>query len=257
MARELSNGKFPISYILEEHGEEYMLGSDVGTFLGYYKGALYKRYPSLHRRILTSDERHNLCQLGIRNQRALTNMGTMVVRASEAMKIMQGYGDEFRLKHTKAAAENNEAKEAINVAFCRARAKTKDLPNLRENLSFLPGAKDRAKAAALRRSEKQELCYESCPKILSYGSRDVFSDFSSCPDSYVMNSVTLIQQPKSTSISSSTRKIDREEKEKRKSKRGAGEKENGQKTRAGENAGGKQNKENDESVPSPCPNHLW
>ena len=66
-------------------------------------------------------------------------MGTMVVRASEAMKIMQGFGDEFRSKHTKAAAENNEAKEAINVAFCRARARTKDLPNLRENLSFLPG----------------------------------------------------------------------------------------------------------------------
>ena len=77
----------------------------------------------------------------MQNHRALTNMGTMVVRASEAMKIMQGFGDEFRSKNTKAAAENNEAKEAINVAFCRARARTKDLPNLRENLSFLPGIK--------------------------------------------------------------------------------------------------------------------
>ena len=40
MAREISNGKYPTSYILEEFGEQYMLGSDVGTFMGYYKGTL-------------------------------------------------------------------------------------------------------------------------------------------------------------------------------------------------------------------------
>jgi len=274
MARELSNGKYPTSYILEEFGDQYMLGSDVGTFMGYYKGALYKRYPSLHRRILTSDERHNLSQLGIQNHRALTNMGTMVVRASEAMKIMQGFGDEFRSKHTKAAAENNEAKEAINVAFCRARARTKDLPNLRENLSFLPGAKDRAKEAALRRRERQELCYETCPKVLSYSSRDVFSDLSSCPDSYVMNSVTFQQPRASTSRNSAsittirTAREERAEIKTRKSKRGVGgdgAKKGADKTAPGlDTEGGEGNTEgvvvddgnDDEKAVTRCPNHL-
>ena len=41
MARELSNGKYPTSYILEEFGDQYMLGSDVGNFMGYYKGTLF------------------------------------------------------------------------------------------------------------------------------------------------------------------------------------------------------------------------
>jgi len=167
MAREIPNGKFPRIYQLEEFGERYMLGSDVGTFMGYYKGALYKRYPSLHRRILTSDERAAMMDLNLRKSRSLTNMGTMVVRASEAMEILTGQGDVYRNKYTDTADENARAKEAINVAFCRAArtGRTKHLPDLRENLSFLPKAKERASAAADRRRAKQEACYATCPAV--------------------------------------------------------------------------------------------
>ena len=167
MAREIPNGKFPRIYQLEEFGERYMLGSDVGTFMGYYKGALYKRYPSLHRRILTSDERALMMDLNLRKSRSLTNMGTMVVRASEAMEILTGNGECYRSKHTETAAENAKSKEALNVAFCRAArtGRTKNLPDLRENLSFLPKAKERADAAAERRRTKQESCYATCPGI--------------------------------------------------------------------------------------------
>lgn len=209
MAREIYNGKYPTIYLLEEHGEKFMLGSDVGVFMNYYKGALYKKYPSMHRRILTSDERSILSGLSMRKHRSLTNMGTMVVRASEAMKIMTGQGEHFRNKYTKAAAENNEAKEAINVAFCRARAQSKDLPNLRENLDFLPGAKERNLEAIARRRAKQETCYEFCPKLLNFATRQVEYAADLCPESTVMNSVSLINKPSSSKFSEDKRKSKR------------------------------------------------
>ena len=248
MAREIYNGKYPTIYVLEEHGEKYMLGSDVGVFMNYYKGALYKKYPSLHRRILTSDERSILSGLSMRKHRSLTNMGTMVVRASEAMKIMTGQGEQYRNKYTKAAAENNEAKEAINVAFCRARAQSKDLPNLRQNLDFLPGAKERNLEAMARRRAKQETCYEFCPKLLSFASRQVEYAADLCPDSTVMNNVSLISKP------STSKSFD----DKRKSKRTK---------KASENTGGEKSLV-DESIDSgddilprkplkKCPSHLW
>lgn len=108
----------PTVYRLKENGEDLMLGSEVGACLGFFKGALYKRYPSLWRKVLSSEERDIMGSLSV-GTRTLSNMGTMVVRASEAIEIMNGVGEHYRKKDTEVAAENNRNKEAINAAFCR------------------------------------------------------------------------------------------------------------------------------------------
>ena len=110
--------------------------------------------------------------------------------------------------------------------------------------------------------------------MLSYSSRDVFNDLSSCPDSYVMNSVTF-QQPRasnsrnSTSITTiRTGREERAEIKTRKSKRGGiggdGGKKGADKTTPGlDTEGGERNTEgvdddnDDEKTVTRCPNHLW
>nr|XP_047142082.1 SWI/SNF-related matrix-associated actin-dependent regulator of chromatin subfamily B member 1-like [Hydra vulgaris] len=137
MARIVSHGnnKTPAVYQLEKNGEHWMLGSEVGSAMQFYKGALYKRFPSLYRRVLTLEERQILCNLNV-DMRTLTNLGTMVVKASEARKVLSGDGDIYRQKNTQVAKENNKNKIAINIAFCRQKTNIKD----QENCTYIPTA---------------------------------------------------------------------------------------------------------------------
>ena len=185
-------GKYPTVYQFEENGERYMLGSDVGAYLGFYKGALYKRFPSLERRILNAKEREALSELNIDN-RTLCNMGTMVVKASEAMDILKGDDEYYRRKNTTTATQNNEAKEAINVAFCRKRSSRTDLVDLRENLTFVPtAAKLGKKQSTVRRiiPKKQTVIEKPSEMALDYPNL-------ACT---VMNNVTLELDDESTPV---------------------------------------------------------
>ena len=185
-------GKYPTVYQFEENGERYMLGSDVGAYLGFYKGALYKRFPSLERRILNAKEREALSELSIDN-RTLCNMGTMVVKASEAMDILKGDDEYYRRKNTTTATQNNKAKEAINVAFCRKRSSRTDLVDLRENLTFVPtAAKLGKKQSTVRRiiPKKQTVIEKPSEMALDYPNL-------ACT---VMNNVTLELDDESTPV---------------------------------------------------------
>lgn len=92
--------------------------------------------------------------------------------------------------------------------------------------------------------------------MLSFSSRDIFTDFSSCPDSYVMNSVTF-QQPRPTR-DITTIKANREERPEikiRKSKRSSEGAKKGVKTTS---EGGEEHVDDDgKKVVTRCPNHLW
>ncbi|GFR18872.1 hypothetical protein TNCT_373701 [Trichonephila clavata] len=58
-------GEKPIAFQLEENGEFYYIGSEVGNYLRMFRGSLYKRYPSLWRRLVTVDERRKIASLGL------------------------------------------------------------------------------------------------------------------------------------------------------------------------------------------------
>lgn len=120
MARVVTaeNKDHPTIYQIHEGGEHLMFGSEVGYYMGYFKGNLYKRFPSMWRKVLSTDERTLLGELCV-GTRKLSNMGTMVVRAEEAIQVLKGEGNHFRQKNTAQANQNNQNKEAINAAFCR------------------------------------------------------------------------------------------------------------------------------------------
>lgn len=57
-------GDKPVSFQLEDNGEFYCIGSEVGNYMRMFRGSLYKKYPGLTRRMLTNEERKKLAELG-------------------------------------------------------------------------------------------------------------------------------------------------------------------------------------------------
>ena len=66
-----------------------MIGSHVGHSMNLLKGALYKRFPSLWRRSVTSEERQLLATIGI-SYSNLSNANIMLVKATEIDDIFKG-----------------------------------------------------------------------------------------------------------------------------------------------------------------------
>ena len=58
-------GNVPSRFRLEENGEEYCIGSEVGNYLSLFKGDLYKKFPGLWRRFITKEEKQVLIETTI------------------------------------------------------------------------------------------------------------------------------------------------------------------------------------------------
>lgn len=87
--------EWPTTYQFEGDDEKYMIGSEVGSCLNLYKGALYKRFPKLWRRVITKKEKKVLADLGV-NNRVLANWEVMFIKASEGESILKGQASELK-----------------------------------------------------------------------------------------------------------------------------------------------------------------
>ncbi|CAB4020467.1 Hypothetical predicted protein [Paramuricea clavata] len=89
MAATIVKGEKPMVFKFEEDGEHFMIGSQVGRSMNLLKGALYKRFPSLWRRCVTSEERQLLNTIGI-SYNNLSNTNIMLVKEKEIDDILKG-----------------------------------------------------------------------------------------------------------------------------------------------------------------------
>ncbi|KAL3857509.1 hypothetical protein ACJMK2_012172 [Sinanodonta woodiana] len=88
-------GEKPKCFQLEEGGEYYYMGSEVGNYMRMFRGSLYKRYPSMWRRLITVEERKKLAQIAGFGQHSLaTNIS--LLRASEVDEILEGNDDKYK-----------------------------------------------------------------------------------------------------------------------------------------------------------------
>ncbi|KRT78967.1 hypothetical protein AMK59_8032 [Oryctes borbonicus] len=87
-------GDKPISFQLEENGEYYCVGSEVGNYLRLFRGSLYKRYPGMYRRSITNEERKRLIDLGL-SQHVLAS-SVSLLRASEVEDIIEGNDEKYK-----------------------------------------------------------------------------------------------------------------------------------------------------------------
>lgn len=85
----------PTVYRFPGDDETYMIGSEVGSRLDLYKGALYKKFPKLWRRVVTKDEKKVLAKLGV-SSRVLANWELMCIKASDGEAILKGEGLRFK-----------------------------------------------------------------------------------------------------------------------------------------------------------------
>lgn len=86
-------GPKPQSFRLDD-GERYYVGADVGMYLKYHRGTLYKRYPQLWKRMATIEEKKIIQELGCAASYVTSNI--MLVKASEVEEIFEGQEEKYR-----------------------------------------------------------------------------------------------------------------------------------------------------------------
>lgn len=86
-------GPRPKSFTLED-SERYYVGADVGMYLKYHRGTLYKRYPQLWKRMASVEEKKMIQELGCAV--SYINSNIMLVRASEVEEIFEGQEEKYR-----------------------------------------------------------------------------------------------------------------------------------------------------------------
>ncbi|CAF2342316.1 unnamed protein product [Rotaria sp. Silwood2] len=84
-------GERPVPFQFPDNQEKMYIGSEVGNYLRLFRGTLYKKYPSLWRRVITSEERKWLIEL---ESSLPTNL--ILLRASEVEEILIGYDEKYR-----------------------------------------------------------------------------------------------------------------------------------------------------------------
>ncbi|KAI1291807.1 SWI/SNF-related matrix-associated actin-dependent regulator of chromatin subfamily B member 1-A [Halotydeus destructor] len=87
-------GDKPVSFKLDEDGDYYFIGSEVGNYLRMFRGSLYKKYPALWRRLVTVDERKKINSMGLGPHSLATNI--TLLKATEVDEIFNGRDDKFR-----------------------------------------------------------------------------------------------------------------------------------------------------------------
>lgn len=88
-------GQKPQSFPVDDTGEEYMIGSEVGNYVRMFRGSLYKKYPSLWRRMATLEQRKKIVSLGIGHTTLATNV--TLVKASEVEDILEGNDEKYKI----------------------------------------------------------------------------------------------------------------------------------------------------------------
>ncbi|CAG2121389.1 unnamed protein product, partial [Medioppia subpectinata] len=87
-------GERPTAFQLEENGEFHYIGSEVGNYMRMFRGSLYKRYPSLWRRLVSVEERKRISTIGLGPHSLATNI--TLLKASEVDEIFEGRDDKYK-----------------------------------------------------------------------------------------------------------------------------------------------------------------
>ena len=109
---------------------EYMIGSEVGNYMRLFRGALYKRYPGLTRRNLTSEERRKLIDMG--HSQHVTASSVCLVLAKEVEEILAGRDEPY-----KTAGRNDGASVVADVSINKSKPKPTNYAPAMPNSSHL------------------------------------------------------------------------------------------------------------------------
>src|SRR4051794_27015696 len=86
-------GQKPNSFQLDD-GERYYIGAEIGQYLKYGRGHLYKRFPQLYKRPADQAEKKKIQELGVSN--AYTHSTVMLLKEHEVDELLEGQEEKFR-----------------------------------------------------------------------------------------------------------------------------------------------------------------
>ncbi|CAF0744123.1 unnamed protein product [Adineta steineri] len=119
-------GERPVPYQFPDIQEKMYIGSEVGNYLRLFRGTLYKKYPSLWRRMITLEERKWLIKQGCSESSLPTNL--TLLRESEVDEILGGHDEKYR-----ASTMNTDS----TVTRTDKPKRTTTLPTLSTNSHYL------------------------------------------------------------------------------------------------------------------------
>ncbi|KAJ8043062.1 SWI/SNF-related matrix-associated actin-dependent regulator of chromatin subfamily B member 1 [Holothuria leucospilota] len=158
-------GKKPDVFKLDG-GERYMIGSEVGYYLRMFRGSLYRKYPSLWRRMATIEERKQIVALGERFGPHGLATNVTLLRASEVEEILEGNDEKY--KAVTVSTEPATPRENIKV-----KRTTRDwvpaMPNSSHHLDAVPCSTPISRVRSLSRKQRTfPLCYDDHDPSMVY-----------------------------------------------------------------------------------------
>jgi len=105
-------GDRPISFQLDEGGEYWCIGSEVGNFLRLFRGDLYKKYPGMFRRPLLKEERPKLAECGLTQHQLASSIS--LLKASEVEDVIEGMGEKYMASGSRTLKAAQESSKTPN-----------------------------------------------------------------------------------------------------------------------------------------------
>ncbi|XP_050408678.1 SWI/SNF-related matrix-associated actin-dependent regulator of chromatin subfamily B member 1-A isoform X2 [Patella vulgata] len=124
-------GEKPRAFRLEENGELYYIGSEVGTYLRMFRGSLYKRYPSMWRRLVTLEERKKISAMGFGQHSLATNI--TLLKVCEVDEIFKGSDEKY-----KAVSINSDSSMSFRDSKQKKAAWVPTIPTSSHHLDAVP-----------------------------------------------------------------------------------------------------------------------
>ncbi|XP_076452887.1 SWI/SNF-related matrix-associated actin-dependent regulator of chromatin subfamily B member 1-like [Babylonia areolata] len=124
-------GERPKPFSLEDGGEKYYIGSEVGTYLRMFRGSLYKKYPSMWRRLISLDERKTLNTMGFGMHSLAANI--TLLRANEVDEILDGNDEKY-----KAVSISSDTSYSRDGKAKRGNSWAQPLPTSSHHLDAVP-----------------------------------------------------------------------------------------------------------------------
>ncbi|VDO41855.1 unnamed protein product [Haemonchus placei] len=87
-------GPRPQSFTMDDSGERYYIGSEIGAYLRLHRGTLYKKYPVLWRKVATVEDKEKLRQIAL--SQAFMHTNIMLVKAHEIDELLSGQEEKYR-----------------------------------------------------------------------------------------------------------------------------------------------------------------
>uniref|UniRef100_A0A1I7XSJ6 SWI/SNF-related matrix-associated actin-dependent regulator of chromatin subfamily B member 1 n=1 Tax=Heterorhabditis bacteriophora TaxID=37862 RepID=A0A1I7XSJ6_HETBA len=87
-------GPRPQSFTMDDTGERYYIGSEIGAYLRLHRGTLYKKYPLLWRKVATVEDKEKLRQIAL--SQAFMHTNIMLVKAHEIDELLAGQEEKYR-----------------------------------------------------------------------------------------------------------------------------------------------------------------